>query len=189
MYSLLIDGALDYLEIALIKDEQIFDSTMVVLDKNLTKKLNPTIEEMVKKHFLSYQDISAIYVVRGPGSFTSIKLISLFANTFKFVHKRVKLYSINTLNWHQTEDDEMVFVDAKSGLHYVLWNHSYKPLIMYSEQIPNVTNVLKKYFYDFNNLKPLSLRWEVNKNNFIENVFVRPLYIKPAVYDSNKKNI
>lgn len=188
MYSLLIDGCLDYLELALIENQKIVNFKVINVNKNLTNILNSFIENFLNENNLQWIDIESLYIINGPGSFTSIKLISLFANTIKFVYSNIKLYSLNTLSWFTTSKKELVFVDAKSNLYYFSFYGLKQPLIIFGDEIVKIKTEYRKYIYNFDNKKTILEKWEFNKNNFQLNDFIRPLYLKPAVYDANKKN-
>lgn len=187
MYSLLIDGCLDYLEIALIKDEIIIDTSFEVLNKNFVKIFNKNIDELLLKNDLTYSNLSNIYVVNGPGSFTSVKLISLFANTTKYVFKHIKLLGLNTLKWNITNKNELSFLDAKSSLYFISTYWFDKPKAIYEEDIKNIKWDKEKYFYNLDIKKSIFDKWEFNKYNFSMVDFIRPIYIKPAIYDNKKK--
>ncbi|MDE5545162.1 MAG: hypothetical protein K2I76_00970, partial [Malacoplasma sp.] len=105
-FDLLIDGCLDYLEIAIIKNKKIFNSSFEIQNKNLTKIFNPSISRIIEKNKLKKENIENIYVINGPGSFTSEKTVVIFANTFKTVFPKVNLFHLNSLQsvtyTHQT---------------------------------------------------------------------------------------
>lgn len=187
MYGILVDGCLDYLEIAIVLDEEIISSRFFKLNKNFTKIFNIEIDNLMKDNKLKNSDIKNLYIVNGPGSFTSIKLVSLFANTFKMVYQKVNLYTLNTLKWNLTHDNELVVIDAKSSLFYAVEKKSSIPSLFYSEGIKELEKGKVKYFYNLENKKDILEKWNYNKHNFEPCSTVCPLYIKPAIYDSNKK--
>ena len=96
-FDLLIDGCLDYLEIAIIKNNKIFDLSFEIQNKNLTKIFNPSISHIIEKNNLKKEDIENIYIINGPGSFTSQKTVVIFANTFKKVFPKTNLFYLNSL--------------------------------------------------------------------------------------------
>lgn len=186
-FSLLIDGCLDYLELAVIKDETIVDSSFEIQEKNLTKILNPSIAFIIEKNNLEKENLESIYIVNGPGSFTSVKSVVLFGNTFKKVFQNVDLYFLNSTQWNTTQEDEIVLIDAKTKLFYVGANNIEKPFLIQSDEIDKLTNKYKKYFYSLETKKSIYEKWQFNKKRFLKTSFIRPLYIKEAIYDYSKK--
>lgn len=186
-FSLLIDGCLDYLEIAIIKNNEIYDSIFQIQNKNLTKIFNPTISTIIEKNNLKKENIENIYVINGPGSFTSEKTVVIFSNTFKKVYPKTNLFHLNSLQWNITKNNEIVFIDAKSKLFYVAANNFVKPFLIEKNEIEKISNHYNKYFYNLKNKKSIYDKWKFNFNKFIHSNFIRPLYVKKAVYDYQKK--
>ncbi|MDE6563048.1 MAG: hypothetical protein K2J98_02065 [Malacoplasma sp.] len=139
-FDLLIDGCLDYLEIAIIKNKKIFNSSFEIQNKNLTKIFNPSISRIIEKNKLKKENIENIYVINGPGSFTSEKTVVIFANTFKTVFPKVNLFHLNSLQWCITQNDEISFIDAKTELFYVAANNFKKPFLIKKSEIEKLHN-------------------------------------------------
>lgn len=78
--DLIIDCSLNYLEIGLINNKNIVDTFFVIQNKNLTKILIPSINDFLNKNNIDKFSIKNLYIINGPGSFTSIKLIAILAN-------------------------------------------------------------------------------------------------------------
>lgn len=185
MYQILIDGCLDYLEIGILENRKIIYSKITKLNKNFTYIFNNEIESILKSLNIKNNDIESIYLINGPGSFTSTKLISLFANTFKFVYNHLKIYELNSLEWMITKDMEIACIDAKSGLFFLGVKNKF-PVLVRQSDVKKIYDDYSFYIYTFDSKKDINIKWEKNKNNFIEVKYSRPLYIKPAVYDSSK---
>ena len=80
--KLLIDGSLNYLELLLINENnKVARSFFVLQNKNLTDILVNSVDEFLQKNNVHKNMIHELLIVNGPGSFTSIKLVSVFANT------------------------------------------------------------------------------------------------------------
>lgn len=186
-FSLLIDGCLDYLELAIIKDNKVIDSLFVIQNKNLTKILDIYIAKIISDNNLDKKNIESIYVINGPGSFTSVKSVVIFANTFKRIFNYVNLYYLNSCQWTITRKNEISLIDAKSNLFYISHSNLNKPYLMKESEIEKISFSISKYFYSLENKKNLKDKWNWNKDRFIECEFIRPIYVKKPVYDYNKK--
>lgn len=186
-FSLLIDGCLDYLELAIIKDNKVIDSLFVIQNKNLTKILDIYIAKIISDNNLDKKNIESIYVINGPGSFTSVKSVVIFANTFKRIFNYVNLYYLNSCQWTITRKNEISLIDAKSNLFYISHSNLNKPYLMKENEIEKISFSISKYFYSLENKKNLKDKWNWNKDRFIECEFIRPIYVKKPVYDYNKK--
>ncbi|MDE5767542.1 MAG: hypothetical protein K2H56_03230 [Malacoplasma sp.] len=186
-FDLLIDGCLDYLEIAIIKNNKIFDLSFEIQNKNLTKIFNPSVSHIIKKNNLKKEDIENIYIINGPGSFTSQKTVVIFANTFKKVFPKTNLFYLNSLQWCITKNDEISFIDAKTELFYVASNNFKKPFLIKKTEVEKLSNQYNKYFYNLESKKNIFEKWEFNSKRFIPSDFIKPLYIKKPVYDYHQK--
>ncbi|MDE5545273.1 MAG: hypothetical protein K2I76_01530, partial [Malacoplasma sp.] len=113
--------------------------------------------------------------------------VVIFANTFKTVFPKVNLFHLNSLQWCITQNDEISFIDAKTELFYVAANNFKKPFLIKKSEIEKLHNFYNKYFYNIENKKSIITKWEFNYTKFISSNFIRPLYIKKAVYDYHKK--
>lgn len=186
-FTLLIDGCLDYLELAIIQDNKIIDSLFEVQNKNLTKILDVNILKIISNNNLDKKNLENIYVINGPGSFTSVKSVVIFANTFKRIFNRVNLYSLNSCQWLITKANEISLIDAKSNLFYISFCSLNKPYIIKSSELEKLGNKYSMYFYSLDNKKTIEEQWEANKNKFVLSNSIRPIYIKKPVYDYNKE--
>lgn len=187
-FSLLVDACIDYLEIAIIRNDKIIDSYFEIQNKNLNKILNPSIANIIERNHFKKEDLENIYIINGPGSFTSVKSVVLFANTFKKVFHNTNLFYLNSNQWNVTQENEIVFIDAKTNLFYIGSNNFEKPFLIKKEEISKINNnKYTLYFYELENRKPLISKWNFNKEKFQQTNFIRPLYIKEPIYDYSKK--
>ncbi len=95
--KLLIDGSLNYLELLLIDvNNKIVSTFFIMQNKNLTDILVDSVDQFLQKNMITKNMISELLIINGPGSFTSIKLVSIFANTWKQFFPTVVLKQLNT---------------------------------------------------------------------------------------------
>lgn len=186
--KLLIDGSLNYLELLLINENnKVARSFFVLQNKNLTDILVNSVDEFLQKNNVDKNMIHELLIVNGPGSFTSIKLVSVFANTWKQFYPSVTLKQINTCLWNSVSKNQVNILDAKSNFYYLnnsntsITNDIHKVDLISKEEFNSLAqykaekvNIIKDV------LNPI-FKWEFNKNNFIKVNRIIPNYVKPAV--------
>lgn len=84
MISLFIDTALNFIRIALFKDEVLIDSINEECSKNMSSIFDVRLDSIFKRNNLSINNVDKIYVVTGPGSFTGIRVGMTFAKVLAF---------------------------------------------------------------------------------------------------------
>ena len=98
MATLAINTASKTTAIALIKDKKILVEKSWGSENDEAEKLMPEIAKLFKKGKLEYNDIKKIIVVRGPGSFTGLRIGVTVANTIAYLQK-LPVHSINTFQY------------------------------------------------------------------------------------------
>lgn len=184
--QLLIDCSTNFLSVALFNNDNLVDNVSIELQKNLTKVLVITVQNILEKNNINKNNIKEIYVVKGPGSFTSIKLVSIFANTWKSIDNSIALYEINTCLWHATCWNSFIYLNAKSNKWYtLLLTDKIHEIELVSDE---KCNELRNYYTNKKfNLKEISdvnnliEKWKFNKKNFVLVNKVKPLYVKEAI--------
>lgn len=109
MAILAINTASSETAIALIND----DKTEIIIEKswksqnNEAEFLMPEIQKCLKSSLLDWKDLSQVLVIKGPGSFTGLRIGVVVANTLKYL-LNIKLSSINTFEylWSAYEKQE-----------------------------------------------------------------------------------
>lgn len=178
MAKVLVNGVLDYLEFGLIdSNNSLINSSYIKLNKNLADELISQFNSFLNNNNLKKEGIKEIYVINGPGSFTSLKIISVFFNTYKLINKNIKLFSISTNKFFATEVDEHVLIDAKTKLFYYYNKNLTETQIISEDEISKI-NKNHIYMYETTNKKDLNLCWEANKNNFAMVDKISPFYLK-----------
>ncbi len=137
----------------------IFDANLKLLAEkswpaknNEAEKLLPEISKSLKKLKKNFTDISRVIAVRGPGSFTGLRVGVTVANTIAHLNN-AKLYAIDTFEylWHARSEAECgsppspaLLLYAGRGGVYVSFNHenaSKATLI----NLPDLNSFLKKH--------------------------------------------
>lgn len=114
MISLIIDTSHTVLAVGLADDNHVIDSYQEVIKKQHSEKLIPKIDELLKKHKLTVDDIQDIVVTEGPGSYTGTRVGITFAKVFAIAHPNVSIYTIDTLLSLVGNAKGFSFIDARS---------------------------------------------------------------------------
>lgn len=94
--KLFIDSATNYLYLAIIKDNLAFAFTR--LGKNdHSETLTSYLDDFLKEHNLKVEDVTEVYVGRGPGSYTGLRIAGTVGKVFAFI-KHIPLYSFSSLD-------------------------------------------------------------------------------------------
>ncbi len=84
MWSLFIDTHYKNIVIVLYKDDNLVDMINKEVKKDHSVFIMPLLQDLLTKNNLTVQDLQAIYVCRGPGSFTGIRLCVTIAKTLAY---------------------------------------------------------------------------------------------------------
>lgn len=122
MKILTIDSTLNKLYLALGGDD-FFESKIVesTSDKYHSAFIASAVVELLKRHELISQNLDAVAVNIGPGSFTGIRVGVTFARIIAQAHnlKTVGVSSLEILaKLNSTEQDTLVLMDARKGKAY-----------------------------------------------------------------------
>ncbi len=119
MYTLAIDTASSHTSLALFKDGQALSSKSWLSNNDEAEKLMPAIEDMLGDE-VTYEEIENILVVKGPGSFTGLRIGVATANTIAHF-AGCNLYAISTFEylWLQAPADAALVLFAGKGGVYV----------------------------------------------------------------------
>jgi len=102
----------------LIKGRKIIDRLKQKGDFKVSEYLLPLIDKLLKKNKIKFNDLRGLFVVSGPGPFTSVRIAVAVANTLSFALK-IPLIGIDIKK--QKKDDELIklglskFKKAKTG--------------------------------------------------------------------------
>lgn len=96
MMCLFLNTASNYLHVALVADNNLKDEVYEKYDRDLSKMALFRVKELLEKNGLEPNDIDKIYVVRGPGSFTGLRVGVTIAKTYAWGCDK-ELYSLSNL--------------------------------------------------------------------------------------------
>lgn len=179
MISLFLNTSSNFLHIALIKENEVLQEKYLKLDKALSKEALINIKYLSEECNLKPSDIKEIICVRGPGSFTGLRVGVTIAKTYAYFLNK-KLYSVSSLDVMATSiNDEIIVpvIDARRGYVYgAIYDQNYNILLQeqylkleelkqkaetYHKQITYISND------EFSDLK--TVKYKPNLNNTLKN--------------------
>ena len=110
MISLFLNTSSNYLQIACLNDEEVLSEEYIKLDKDLSKMTLFHISNMLKELGIKPNMIDKIISVKGPGSYTGLRVGVTIAKTFAYGLNK-ELYSLSSL---------FVMASSASDMDYVI---------------------------------------------------------------------
>lgn len=100
MLTLAINTASSITAIALLDSQTLLGEKSWQSSNDEAEKLMPAIDELIKEHDKSYEEIKRVIAIKGPGSFTGLRVGITVANTIAYLNK-CDLFTIDTFGyWH-----------------------------------------------------------------------------------------
>ncbi len=109
MISLFVDTSYKSLFMALFKDKELLDKIQIMSEFNFSETMIPKLNELLEKNNLDSKDISKIFVVVGPGSFTGIRIGLTACKTLSYVHN-IPLVPLSSLEFMATTNVDTKYV-------------------------------------------------------------------------------
>ncbi len=201
MITLAINTASSQTSIALFKDTEILQEETWKSNNDEAEKLMPAIEQMLNQNNLSYENIDQIYCVKGPGSFTGLRIGVTVANTISYL-TNAKLCSISTFEYLHHKTDLPVIVYAGSGGVYLSESINSETELLNLEEINqkgisevsgDITDAQKEQltnikFTETNESFGATMLKLINEDRKAEKI-IHPLYIKSPSITKSKKTI
>ncbi|WP_342269098.1 tRNA (adenosine(37)-N6)-threonylcarbamoyltransferase complex dimerization subunit type 1 TsaB [Spiroplasma endosymbiont of Aspidapion aeneum] len=175
----------------------IYEEDNIIIDtyfeNNLTKVsdiVNQKIDDLLEKNKTRLRDINNFFVVKGPGTFTGVKVGITVAKTCKMLNNNIRIFLISSLQLMSGIKATMAVLDARSNKSYVGVYIDGKPYFpdqvldnnMLEDFYSNCKNILKniKYVKNYDSILLVenfkSIKHLLNE---IENIdLLVPLYIK-----------
>lgn len=95
--KLFIDSSTDYLYIGIVNKENEILTYLNQGKKDHSEKLIDHLQTFLKDNNLTVQDINQVYVGRGPGSYTGIRIAGTVLKVFAYL-KKCEFYSFSSLD-------------------------------------------------------------------------------------------
>lgn len=96
--KLFIDSATNYLYLAVVNDDNTEAYAFTRMGKNdHSETLTNFLDDFLKSYNIKIEDITEIYVGRGPGSYTGLRIAGTVGKVFAFI-KNLPFYSFSSLD-------------------------------------------------------------------------------------------
>lgn len=119
MYNLFIDTSYKYLTVVIEKDLKVIASDSFECFKRQSEELFVVLDKLFKETNINKDEIGAVYISEGPGSYTGVRIAMSLAKVLCEVRK-IKLYKISTLKLYAGNNaNTMVIMDARASRAYV----------------------------------------------------------------------
>lgn len=123
MINLVIDTSTDYLYIAIIQDNEVVSDYFVKGNNNHSENLIDALTKVLSEKNFLIEDFDGIYVGRGPGSYTGLRVSGTVAKVLAY-SKEIPFYSFSSLDlvasaYIDVEGKYLSKIKAKKGYHYV----------------------------------------------------------------------
>ncbi len=117
MITLCLDTSHIFLTVALLNEEGVIDYAEEKCWKRQSEEIFPVMMGLMEKHSLQPEDIDAVVITEGPGSYTGVRIAMTIAKVFCTL-KEVPLYTIGTLQLFAGMEHCRVILDARGGRVY-----------------------------------------------------------------------
>lgn len=148
--NLFIDTSTQAMILILSKNNQIIDYHFELVFRDHASRLLPNIDALIKKNNLISQDLQAIYVAEGPGSYTGIRIGVTVAKVLSY-SLQIPLFSISSLeviaaSYLNDADYLIPLIDARRGnVFSAVYQVKHKKLnTLLSENLYSLVDLLKE---------------------------------------------
>lgn len=97
MLRLFLNTSNKYLYLCLMEDDNIVNEVLMEGNNNHSEKLIDVLEEFLNNNQITVDDLDELYVGRGPGSYTGVRIACTVAKVLAYA-KGIKLFSFSSLD-------------------------------------------------------------------------------------------
>jgi len=118
MIYLLIDTSTSNITISILKDHEIICEYANKIETDMSSKILPIIDNLLKENKLELKQVDKIFAVNGPGSFTGVRIGVTICKTIAWALKKdiITLSSLELIATTWTEKKYLVpMIDARRG--------------------------------------------------------------------------
>lgn len=189
MYTILLDSSNTNLSVGLARDNLLLESISYEAWQQQSEYMIPELNKLLEKYEVKREEINAVMVAKGPGSYTGVRIAITIAKTIA-VALGCKLYAVSSLRVQKDgKNPSICLINARSGRSYIGVYEGNETLL--EDQIMKNDEVLK-YIADHpsysvcGDVKYLGL--EVKETNNVAEMLslkdaledVNPLSLKPV---------
>ncbi len=179
MISLFLDTSSNYLTVGVLKDNVTLIEKHLKLDKVLSKMALPYLKETLDSINLTPNDIDEIICVKGPGSFTGLRVGVTIAKTYAWSLNK-KICGISSLFTMATSINDNYIIPIINARHNhvfaAIYDKDYNPIlkdtyISLDNLLEKVKELDKSYTFVSNDEFDFEVtRYNPNLNNLFKNI-------------------
>ena len=161
MKYLFIDTSTSFINISIIDNDNILFNHHQKVDKDMSNKIIPIIEEGFSQCPFNISNIDKIFIVNGPGSFTGVRIGVTVAKTISWSLK-IDLIPLSSLEFLASTNTfkkyKVPMIDARRGNVFAgIYDHDLNPiledqLISYEQLFQKLNNNYEQISYDFEDM-------------------------------------
>ncbi len=119
MYRILLDSSNKKLAVGVSKDDQLIDSIEYEAWQRQSETMIPEIDKILKRNHIQNEEIEAVVVSIGPGSYTGVRIALTIAKVMA-LSLSCKLYSVSSLQILRDGDKPSIcLINARSNRSYI----------------------------------------------------------------------
>ncbi len=200
MLTLAINTASSQTAIALFEDKKLVEENSWHSNNDEAEKLMPSINNLLGQR--GFDEVEEVFVVKGPGSFTGLRVGVTVANTLSYL-TGAKLYAISAFDyWRLLYDIPILIYAGSKGIYLSEKNKEVEIINMDDLNQALAKRDIKKVHGDISDEQKSMLKAEfINSDKSFGEVMqeiitqrhtpekiVKPLYIKPPSITQSKKH-
>ncbi|WP_031543334.1 tRNA (adenosine(37)-N6)-threonylcarbamoyltransferase complex dimerization subunit type 1 TsaB [Mesoplasma photuris] len=184
--NLFIDTSNWNFVIILEKNNQIIDKKIILNTKKISDIAMDEISNLLNQNSLTIKNIENIYVTKGPGSYTGVRIGLTIAKTLKSIDKKYNIFLISSLKYQAMNEKVISIFDARGNKSYIgIYDQGISVIeetILSNEDIQNIVDQYSDFeiIKDYVNFDFVQAYLKV-KDSFdeVKNVDdINPVYIK-----------
>jgi len=155
MYTLFISTYDKFINVALLKDDEVLEEIKKESINSHSIYTMPMIKEILDKNNITTNDLNQIEVINGPGSFTGVRIAVTIAKTLSYtLNIPIKsISSIEALAVSSNKGKKLVTIKDLKGVYYGLFNEDNKLI----EPLNYLNNKDFKEYVEKNNFENIIL--------------------------------
>ena len=119
MYTVLLDSSNTNLSVGLARDNLLLENVSYEAWQQQSEYMIPELNKLLEKYQVQNEEISAVMVAMGPGSYTGVRIAITIAKTMA-VALGCKLYAVSSLRVQKDgKNPSICLINARSGRSYI----------------------------------------------------------------------
>ncbi|AXK50838.1 tRNA (adenosine(37)-N6)-threonylcarbamoyltransferase complex dimerization subunit type 1 TsaB [Spiroplasma alleghenense] len=116
--ELFIDTCNNNLVFLLIQNNKIIDEIILKDNKRISDIFQSNLDDLLKRNSVKLKEIKSIYITKGPGSYTGVRIGLTMGKTLFCINPVVKIFTISSLLFQAGLKNVISILDARSQKSY-----------------------------------------------------------------------